>query len=61
MTVIADMKSHRAEVVTGDRVNFGLHGDMLVAYAAAEEYGTIWLICCIMYWKGEHMIYLFSY
>lgn len=49
MTVIGDMKSHRAEVVTGDRVNFGLHGDRLVAYVAVKEYGTIWLICCMLY------------
>lgn len=42
LTVIADMKSHRAEVVTGDRVNFGLHGDRLVAYITVCSSKRIW-------------------
>lgn len=35
----------KAEVVTGNRVNFVRHGDRPIPYVAAKEYGAIWLIC----------------
>lgn len=61
MTVIADTKSLKAEVVTGNSVNFVCHGDRPVPYVAANEYGTIWLMCCTLHWKVERMIYYCSY
>lgn len=43
MTVIADTKSLKAELVTGNRVNYMCHGDRPIPYVAAKENGAIWL------------------
>lgn len=61
MTVIADTESLKAELVTGDRVNFVHCGDRPVPYVAAKEYGTIWLIGYMLQWKVEHRMYVYSY
>lgn len=61
MTVIADTKSLKAGVVTGNRVNYMCHGDRPIPYVAAKEYGAIWLTLRTALENGTHDLSLYMF